>query len=74
MKSSFEKCIGTDKIDKQDLFDREPEEEGHPKPNNTYLHTIYGNIAAFISSSKGAGSFKELHQLHNTCISILSLD
>ena len=22
MKSSFEKCIGTDKIDKQDLFDR----------------------------------------------------
>ena len=37
MKSSFEKCIGTDKIDKQDLFDRKPEEEGHPKPNNTYI-------------------------------------
>ena len=74
MKSSFEKCIGTDKIDKQDLFDREPEEEGHPKPNNTYIPFMATLLHLLTSSSKGAGSFKELHQLHNTCISILSLD
>ena len=44
MKSSFEKCIGTDKIDKQDLFDRA--RGGTPKAKQ-HIHTIYGNIAAF---------------------------